>query len=174
MNPNRELSIGPRSFLTLDQVKRYGPKRIDQIKRQPEWLTAVARFDDRGRNGYNSFGLTAEITDWRGEFTGGGACHDVIAQHFPELEPLVKWHMCSTQGPLHYVENTLYWLGRRDYEVGNIFAARTTAIWPDMPEGFLITGTKLSNAHVEEALRARLPRLLAEFRAAMEEVGFTW
>lgn len=40
----------------------------------------------------------------------GGQLHEEIAEHFPELEPLLKWHLCFREsGPLHYVANAQYW-----------------------------------------------------------------
>ena len=44
-------------------------------------------------------------------------------------------------------------------------AARKTAIWPD---------ATLEQLQDEEQLKARLPGLLAEFRAAVESLGFEW
>lgn len=37
-----------------------------------------------------------------------GCLHDEIAIHAPELKHLIKWHGTSTNGPLYYIENTLY------------------------------------------------------------------
>lgn len=69
------------------------------------------RFDDDCRNGHNTFSITCDIDEWRGnawrEF-GGGAAHDEIAKVFPELAPLIKWHLTSSDGPMHYIANTLY------------------------------------------------------------------
>lgn len=39
----------------------------------------------------------------------GGCIHDEVAKHFPELAHLIKWHLSSTDGPMHYVANTVYW-----------------------------------------------------------------
>ena len=47
-------------------------------------------------------------------------------------------------------------------------AARHAAIWPDA------TDAELTNPGLKERLDARLPALLAEFRAAVEELGFTY
>ena len=44
-------------------------------------------------------------------------------------------------------------------------AARASAIWPD---------ATLEQLQDEEQLKARLPGLLAEFRAAVESLGFEW
>jgi hypothetical protein len=38
----------------------------------------------------------------------GGCCHDEVAKHFPELAPFIKWHLTSSDGPMHYIANTVY------------------------------------------------------------------
>lgn len=77
-----------------------------------------ARLDDECGNGHETFSLTAwywEKGRSKENTGGGGCCHDVIVQAMPELEPLVKWHLCSTDGPMHYEANTVYLAGNRDY-----------------------------------------------------------
>jgi len=122
-----------------------------------ESFVATVRHDDRCGNGHNTFSVTA---DYPG---GGGACHDLIVQHFPELEPVLKFHGCSEDGPLHYIANTTYWAkeGRLDY-------ARKTAIWPDASD------EDLTAPGLKERLQARLPALLQEFRAAVEGLGLEY
>lgn len=76
------------------------------------------RFDDECRNGHNTFSITCVIDEWHGNAWrdyGGGAAHDEIARVFPELEPLIKWHLCSTDGPMHYVANAVYFASNRDH-----------------------------------------------------------
>ena len=247
-------------------------------------ITAEVRFDDdECKNGHKTFAITGEILrkakTGRWAFDSCGLIHDDIAKHFPNLAPFFKWHLCSTDRPLHYLANTLYhasdkdcW-GRRKGEpsawerrirfffddefpfpvsfkvsdsfakfleenrrdtytlkvvevefagtgpklsshytlsgfkdTGNtwgfvpfkslrdaeellealqtynweiekvpiawsegeepdIEAARKTAIWPD---------ATLEQLQDEEQLKARLPGLLAEFRTAIESLGFEW
>lgn len=77
-------------------------------------MNVEIRFDDRCQNGHASFGITAN--GWRnGKEAFGGCCHDEIERRFPEFSPLIKWHLCSTDGPLHYVKNTIYLAGDRDH-----------------------------------------------------------
>jgi hypothetical protein len=47
-------------------------------------------------------------------------------------------------------------------------AARHAAIWPDA------TDEDLTAPGLKERLEARLPKLLEEFRAAVESLGFVW
>ncbi len=187
-----DLAIGPATKLSSDQIRTYGPRPIDGYG-EGATITVTVRFDDRCGNGHNTFSITSAITTpasrARRDIEAGGCLHDEAAEHFPELAPLIQWHLCSTDGPLHYVENTMYWLGRRGYthwdnlrtgrqptsnDPPNFAHAKKSAIWPDMPESFVITGTSVSNAVVEEALADRLPTLLAAFRAAIESLGMAW
>jgi hypothetical protein len=80
-------------------------------------ITAEIRFDDECRNGHNSFSITGSVDEWTGSGWRdymGGCIHDEIAKRFPQLAPLIKWHLSSTDGPLHYLSNTVYHAGDRD------------------------------------------------------------
>ena len=70
------------------------------------------RFDDQCGNGHNSFSMTGEAhevgerkTDWSGV---SGCIHEILFAAFPELSHLIKWHLSSTDGPMHYIANTTY------------------------------------------------------------------
>lgn len=73
------------------------------------------RFDDNCNNGHNSFSITGETWSVANGFESAGCIHDTIVHAFPELEPLIKWHGCTSDGPLHYIGNTVYLAGDRDY-----------------------------------------------------------
>ena len=81
-------------------------------------ITVNIRFDDSCRNGHESFAITGDIDEktargtWREH--SGGCIHEEIARHFPELARLIPWHLTSTDGPMHYLANTLYLAGDRD------------------------------------------------------------
>lgn len=80
-------------------------------------ITVQMRFDDQCKNGHSSFAITGEIdmksgSRWIDDCSG--CIHDEIAAHFPELAPLIKWHLMSTDGPMHYVANTCYRAGNLD------------------------------------------------------------
>ena len=138
-------------------------------------LVASVRFDDECKNGHNTFSITADLYDethQNGEeyvfnsmgkeryLTACGCQHDLVTKHFPELAPLIKWHLTSTDGPLHYVADTVYHAdqGKLDY-------ARESAVAPDA------TLAELSD---ESWLLTRLPALMVEFRAAVESLGFVY
>lgn len=204
-----------------------------------EYLFIVTvRYDDACRNGHNTFSITGDI--WRsanGRVVGrdlvyGGCIHTDIHQHFQELAHLTKWHLCSSDGPLHYIANTVYFAGDADYnglragetrqlldgktkqplwnmvirdqdgqrrdslphsltiaatvpseqftaswepaliegkgKERQLDLARLAAIWPDATDEDLIA------PGLEDRLKARLPKLMAEFREVVESLGFTF
>lgn len=79
-------------------------------------LRAELRFDDECGNGHETFAITGEIRiPGLRDCEACGCLHDDIARVFPELAPLIRWHLVSTDGPLHYVANTVYLAGDRDF-----------------------------------------------------------
>lgn len=201
-----------KTALTKRQNLKFGPEFYKE-RGETYRITANVQHDDDCGNGHNTFAITADIQykagngRWRDE--SGGCLHDEIAKRFPELAPLIKWHLCSTDGPMHYVANTVYhasaipekqdkWYfyleGKlirivdgleereamvRKYGHNTVFtsypnpmakvpdleAARNCAIWPDA------TLKQLKNV---AALEARLPELMAEFKAAVESLGMQY
>ena len=92
-----------------------------------ERLTVTIRHDDECGNGHNTFSITASLAEPKSisrpsELEGQrlwttvarGMLHDEVARFFPELEPLLKWHLCSTDGPMHYVANAIYHASDKD------------------------------------------------------------
>lgn len=103
-------------------LKTFGPKEYTQNGNQFK-ITATVRYDDRCKNGHNSFSIAggqwvkrqpsySETKQWKEDC--GGCIHDLIAKHFPELRPFLKWHSMTERGPLHYLANTIYLAGDRD------------------------------------------------------------
>lgn len=93
-------------------------RRTAVVDGQKVLAIVEVRFDDECRNGHNSFSITChgwydhyKSRDW--DF--GGCCHEIAEAVFPELAHLIKWHLTSSKGPMHYVANTLYLAGDRDY-----------------------------------------------------------
>lgn len=93
----------------------------------------------------------------------------------------VQWHDCpfDTQAEAHeYAEafNTLpvhFITTATDYSEGKtreLEAARRIAIWPEATDEQL----SLPRDQLKALLVERLPALLANFRAAIEAIGFTW
>jgi hypothetical protein len=191
------------SILTTEQTKILSVPA--HIVKKLGISTVTLRYDDQCGNGHNTFSMTASGRDM------GGCCHDAIVQAFPYLEPFIKWHLCSNDGPLHYMENTMYHAAAIPLEQGkwwfslenkklrivdvaerermierygeqahfesypnpmakesNLDAARSSAVWPEATDAELVA------SDLREKLEKRLPRLLEDFRAAMEKLGFTF
>lgn len=222
---NTETANLPASKLVKSQKKTYGP--VFYREHGTEYrITANVRYDDQCGNSHNTFSITADIDEKRGNHwveSGGGCCHDEISKHFPKLAPLIKWHLTSSDGPMHYVANTVYhalehgprmaWVYFDDPANGikkqcvtycevkkanemcsipsktfnyvsgvgyrmekdektakarDLDAARHCAIWPDA------TDKDLTAPFLEERLLARLPALMAEFKTAVESLGFEY
>jgi hypothetical protein len=81
-------------------------------------MIVAMRFDDECGNGHNTFSITADVyTDAsrrRHDIAAAGCMHDEIARVFPELAPLILWHLCATDGPMHYPGNAIYNASNRD------------------------------------------------------------
>lgn len=70
-------------------------------------LVIDIRYDDQCGNKHNSFAITATMYRDGGEYSGG-CLHDDIVKYAPELSYLIKWHHVSSDGPMHYIANTMY------------------------------------------------------------------
>ena len=148
------------SILTKSQTKTFGPRPIAGWG-QGATITAKVRYDDKCGNGHNSFTITGEIrSPDRRNCDAYGMLHDEIRTHFPELAPFLKWHLTSSDGPLYYIADTLYWAAQ-----GNVEYARRSAVWPH---------ASLDDLKNTEKLKARLPELMKEFQTAVESLGFKY
>ena len=95
--------------------KKFGPRR-DAERYQH---IATAELHGFGRLA-PYFAITVDT--WRpnntslseASITACGCQHDVVRQVFPELVKYLKWHLTSTDGPMHYIANTLYHASDKD------------------------------------------------------------
>lgn len=115
------------TVLTKKQMKEY---RADSLRDgKPVVVIAKVRHDDTCGNGHNTFSITGDFYGKDGCRADGvvkhkngrsvylessGCIHEAIAKYIPELAPLLKFHLCSTDGPMHYVANTVYQAGETD------------------------------------------------------------
>jgi uncharacterized protein Usg len=112
-------TITEESTLIKSQKRSFGPKMIGSKYGPGAMITAHVRYDDNCGNGHNSFSITAKVvtpqSERRGDIQVGGCLHEDVAEKFPELAPFIKWHLCSSDGPMHYIANTLYLAGDTDH-----------------------------------------------------------
>jgi len=90
--------------------KAIGPRKISNT----ESITAFLRFNDECNNGHKTFSITGEIEERGHGIVSCGCLHEEIAKYFPELEPFIKWHLCSTDGPMHYIGSAVYHASDKD------------------------------------------------------------
>lgn len=109
----------PESKLIKTQVKRRVASHI-KIDGELCDVYATIRYDDKCGNGHNSFAITG------GCYRAGrakidrnviscGCIHDIIAVAFPDLKPYLKWHLTTSDGPMHYVANSVYHASDKDH-----------------------------------------------------------
>jgi hypothetical protein len=94
------------------------------------------------------------------DYSECGSNPELIAAVWPEFAHLLKWHLTSTDGPMHYIANTLYWVKQNNLEY-----ARSTAVWPE---------AILEQLQDKDALLARLPALMEAFKADVESLGLIY
>lgn len=228
MSENKTPAL-PVSVITPSQKKTFSRRFYEGAAqgykvRQGRLIVATVRYDDNYNNGHNSFSITGKITSPDGKRF---IIHDEIRRFFPKLAPFLKWHLCGSNGPMHYLANVLYFAGDRDHnglrkgetrqirngktgllawqresppatmpeyvdaetcppetctlkyvpwvtegqgKARELDAARRAAIWPDATDEELCQEPDA----LKEALLARLPALMEEFKKDVESLGFTY
>lgn len=190
-----------KSVLTLDQKRVFRKDGVSPLF----VITAELRYDDRCRNGHNTFAATADLYEAQrisGEATithmcgktcwqsSGGCMHEEISKHFPELRQYLKWHLCSSDGPMHYAANAHYWRGSSGYCRGgrndppNLEFLKHHIIfgegdeWDEnISDDWLLFQSPLAGfkePEFDKWLQDRLPAVMKNFRAAMLSLGFNY
>lgn len=101
----------PVSRLTTDQTLKASKTWTNGKGRHD--LTVTIRYDDRCGNGHNTFSITGELRI-NGRWDSGGCVHELIQEQFPGYRHLIKWHLVSSDGPMHYIADTLFNVSDRD------------------------------------------------------------
>lgn len=100
------------SILTKNQKQVFTKNIIWEGK--PHVMKVTISYDDECNNGHNTFSITGKIGNYR-DCKIGGCIHNEIEKYFPEFKHLIKWHLVSSDGPLYYIENTIYWAKDREH-----------------------------------------------------------
>lgn len=96
-----------KSILTKNQKIKVERRKIN-FWGENCYIYPTIRYDDECGNGHNTFSITCDIKNTSGGWQAGGCLHDEFANAYPEYAHLIKWHLCSSNEPLYYLENTLY------------------------------------------------------------------
>jgi len=127
------------------------------------------------------FSITAEINRLHGRRwmeDAGGMLHGEVAMHFPMLEPYLKWHLVSTDGPMHYLENAQYWWEKitgksqwktEPWDPNPVKAFKSTIVFGLLPNDRM-PPKRASWSDVKQWLLDRLPPLMEHFYADMERL----
>ena len=196
-----------KTVLTKSQVKVYQREVRADIKGRggrpgERWFVmAKARHDDACENGHNTFAITAwvyssacpnsrdgGVINSEGKRRGLISCgcqHEIVAQLFPQLAPLVKWHLSDAEGgPMGYKANALYHAGLCPKYLGQP-GETYPANW-EYFKGHVVFGAvetdpadisviqSMTKAELSTWLDARLPSLMAEFQKAVESIGLVF
>lgn len=204
-----------KSMLTKNQKKEISVLNA-KYKGQKVDLIIELKYDDDCGNGHNTFSITGTLYKAGKRRDSAiiicGCIHEVISELAPAFKKYIKWHLMSSDEPLHYIENTIYhaskiekynyyvYLKDEEEEIDKLLCmtderharnirmkygqnitikkkpelsnkepdlekARASAIAPD---------ATLEQLQDKEWLKERLPKLLEEFKAAMEELGFKY
>lgn len=197
----QELKQLPQSKLVKHQTRIYPLKQsssgtaVEYTDEQGEirWIQAQVGHDDDCGNGHNTFSITGS-GGYRGRRADCFGCmHEDIAKHFPELAPYIRWHLTSTDGPLHYLANGKFWAGHsgfRDRKLGsppNLEHLKSTIVYGALPtdasfdladhlysdeRGFTWNEAKAQD--LEEWLIGRLEPLMLVFKRDVESLGFIY
>jgi len=140
-------------------------------------FTVTAGFDldfARRANQQPHFAVTAEETNVRGRVVCCGMRHSEVRRRFPELAPLLKWHLVGTDRPMHYEANARYHLegfyGLRALYTGEtreqcLEHFKSTVVWNEATDGGKLPTyeTSWSRSQIET------DRTRASIRAALTE-----
>ena len=102
------------SILTKNQVKSYRCKLS-----KSEELVVQVRWDDSCGNGHNSLGITGDLFQGHRLVASGRLHDDILSAVRRGLIPqkvgnLIPFHLCSSDGPMHYLANVRYHVSDKD------------------------------------------------------------
>lgn len=130
------------------------------------------------------FSLTHDTERRVGRRWVDDSCGAGLPPQFSELEPLLKWHLCSVERPMHYVANGLYWweqgaasgwavLTSEHFGANPVEGFKRTVVYGalETDRDFDVQAPSRTKSEVREWLVARLPALMAKMREEMARFG---
>lgn len=155
--------------------------RIFKIPNSNNWLKLTLEYSDRDKDLFNTFWCWCDVypdnpanndQEWCDRNAIASGClSETIAIAAPKYKKYVKWHLVTTKGPDSYLDNISAVL--EDSESVDSFNLRPTLL--DLARSWAFW----KNATIEQLkdtqlLYNRLPQVMSQFKADMEELGFTW
>lgn len=134
--------------------------------------------DDDCRNGHETFSMTADIYEKRGNNrwveVGGGCCHEHILGLCPKLAHFVALHLSDQNGvPMHAVSNALYWFAGFNGGLGQEYhgGSGRDGKSPEVCRRIFTDHIRATSKQVD-AIVAAMPRNEIEIAVALEDIGF--
>lgn len=127
------------------------------------------------------FSITSETRKkGRKRIESCGCQHDTTEQVFPELAPLIRWHLTDQNGvPMHYIANGLYWFDcaagkydRRSYDPDPLETFRSHVVLGRLDGDEKVSVEKLfkcSRDFVKTWMQKRADALRTAFLADLEK-----
>jgi len=136
---------------------------LHRIGAQDPYFTLTAQIDRQAKNN--------RWMDW-----GGGACHDTILAHYPDLADLAAMHLSTIDGsPMHAVANGWYWYKGGLYLGEKWLAAEVRYGQPvtlDEQAGVLASHARISEAEARDLIAQNLNK--EDFERWIDEQRPRW
>lgn len=158
-----------------------------------EKIVVQIRHDDNCGNKHNTFSITSDLYERNGDrrrfdLVSCGCQHEEVIRFLPDLEKYIKWHLMSTDGPMHYLDNAKYWAGfykqwcKVDLDSPpNEDHFKSTICYNAIPEKYptwkLMHIARENPKHQKafvDILSDRLPLLLNAFKSDVESLGLVY
>lgn len=161
-NPNPKFYKGARAHLEVG---------FTRIGEQDPYFHVLAGVEHKLRN-----------NRWESAYGRFACCadHEAARRYFPEVANLIRWHLSAIHsGPMHYEANAIFWAEvaqglkpRGAYDPDPVEAFKHTVVFGALagdgnPADAAVTAS-LTTDELRTWLRARLPALMAQFKADVE------
>lgn len=157
---------------------------VSEVYKLPDtnfWLRIQLEYSDRENDCFNTFWCWCEIfpdnpdhhyKDWQVDYILDEGClEEEIGRAAPQYLKYVKWHLFTSKGPYYYLSNVI--LNVEDYDRSQNDIERDLALNRARKWAFWENAT-IDQLRDTKLLYERLPQVMAQFKADMEELGFIW
>lgn len=141
--------------------------QIEDLGQHP-YFSITGELYDRDRNNGDECVLNAnEKRRWLGSC---GQLPDEIQTNIPALAPYLRWHLTSTDGPMHYLANAHYHAGFCEgmEDSRNIEYLKSTIVYGALESDNAVSLETLNESQLDAFLVERFPALMLKFQSDME------